>query len=126
MSNKVLLLASACSLALSTTAIAGQPMTLSDAQMDRVVAGAIGSATSLADALGNLQAQTLTFHPWVCGFGSWQCSCARAVNRLCILTIAPGNSNFQVLRDRAYALITPRAAPSELRQYQTTGRLELP
>jgi hypothetical protein len=60
MSNKVLLLASACSFALSSTAIAGQPVTLSDAQMDRVVAGAIGSATSLADALGNLQAQTLT------------------------------------------------------------------
>ena len=61
MKNKVLLLASAWSFALAGTAIAGQPVALSDAQMDRVVAGGVGSASSLADALGNLQAQTLTF-----------------------------------------------------------------
>jgi len=61
MKNKVLLLASAWSFALSSTAIAGQPVALSDAQMDRVVAGAVASATGLADALGNLEAQTLTF-----------------------------------------------------------------
>jgi hypothetical protein len=60
MKNKVLLLASVSSFALSSTAIAGQPVRLSDTQMDRVVAGAVGSAIGLADALGNLEAQTLT------------------------------------------------------------------
>jgi hypothetical protein len=29
--------------------------------MDRVVAGAVGSASGVADALGNLEAQTVTF-----------------------------------------------------------------
>jgi hypothetical protein len=61
MKNKFLLLASAWSFALSSNDIAGQPVALSDAQMDRVVAGAVGSATGLAEALGNLQAQTTTF-----------------------------------------------------------------
>jgi hypothetical protein len=55
-------LATAWLFALVSPAAAGQqPLRLSDAQMDRVTAGAVGSATSLADALGNLQAQTLTF-----------------------------------------------------------------
>jgi hypothetical protein len=61
MKNKVLLLAFAWSFALPSAAIAGQPVMLTDAQMDRVVAGTIASATGLADALGNLAAQTLTF-----------------------------------------------------------------
>ena len=41
-------------------AIAGQPVTLSDVQMDRVVAGVVGSATGRAEALGNLGAQSVT------------------------------------------------------------------
>jgi|SRR6516162_2490358 hypothetical protein len=61
MKNKVLLLAFVGGFALSGTAIARQPMRLSDAQMDRVVAGAVSSAVGLAEALGNLEAQTLTF-----------------------------------------------------------------
>jgi hypothetical protein len=61
MKNKVLLLAFAWSFALASAASAGQPIVLSDAQMDRVVAGAVASATGLADALGNLEAQTLNF-----------------------------------------------------------------
>ena len=59
MKNKLLLLAGAL-FALAGAAIAGQPLTLSDAQLDRVVAGAVGSAVGAADALGNLQAQTVT------------------------------------------------------------------
>ena len=60
MKQKLLLLASASMFALAGTAVAGQPLKLSDAQMDRVVAGVVGSAVGLADALGNLQAQTVT------------------------------------------------------------------
>src|SRR5262249_49442071 len=61
MKVKFFLFASGCTFALASGATAGQPVTLSDGQMDRVVAGAVGSANSLADALGNLEAQTLTF-----------------------------------------------------------------
>ena len=61
MKNKLLLLAGATAFALAGAAVAGQPLTLSDAQMDRVVAGAVGSASGVADALGNLEAQTVTF-----------------------------------------------------------------
>ena len=60
MNNKLLLSAGASTFALAGAAIAGQPLTLSDAQMDRVSAGAVGSASSVADALGNLEAQTVT------------------------------------------------------------------
>jgi hypothetical protein len=62
MKNKLLLLLAASTFGLSGgAAVAGQPLMLSDAQMDRVVAaGALGSATSLAEALGNLNAQTVT------------------------------------------------------------------
>ena len=60
MRNKLLLLAGAATVMLASAAGAGQPMVLSDAQMDRVAAGAVGSAASLADALGNLDAQTVT------------------------------------------------------------------
>lgn len=61
MKAQFLPLAAAWMFALVSPATAGQPLTLSDAQMDRVTAGAVGSATSLADAWGNLEAQTLTF-----------------------------------------------------------------
>ena len=61
MKNKLLLLAGASTFALAGAVVAGQLVTLSDAQMDRVVAGAMGSAKGLADALGNLEAQTVTF-----------------------------------------------------------------
>src|SRR5436305_6387488 len=61
MKAQFLPLAAAWMSALVTPATAGQPLRLSDAQMDRVTAGAVGSATSSADALGNLAAQTLTF-----------------------------------------------------------------
>jgi hypothetical protein len=61
MRNKFILFAAASTLACAGTAIAGQPVRLTDAQMDRVVAGAVGSATGLAEALGNLEAQTLSF-----------------------------------------------------------------
>ena len=61
MKTKVLLVASAWSFAMAGIAIAGQPMALSDAQMDRVVAGAGGSAAGRSDALGHRQAQTVTF-----------------------------------------------------------------
>ena len=60
MKEKLLLFAGASMFVLAGTAVAGQPLRLSDAQMDRVVAGAVGSAVGLADALGNLQAQTVT------------------------------------------------------------------
>jgi hypothetical protein len=60
MKTKLLLLAGAASFAFASVAAAGQPVVLSDAQMGRVAAGAVGSATSLADALGNLEAQTVT------------------------------------------------------------------
>jgi len=58
MRKKLFLLAGAAVMFAGTTT-AGQPMLLSDAQMDRVAAGTIGSATSLARALGNLDAQTV-------------------------------------------------------------------
>jgi hypothetical protein len=45
---------------ISGAAIAGQPVTLSDVQMDRVVAGVVGSATGRAKAMGNLGAQSVT------------------------------------------------------------------
>jgi hypothetical protein len=61
MKNKLLLLAGASMFTLTGAAIAGQPVLLSDAQMDRVVSGAVGSATGVAEALGNLEAQTVTF-----------------------------------------------------------------
>lgn len=61
MKDKFLLLAGASIFVFANAAIAGQPVQLTDAQMDRVVAGGVASATGLADALGNLQAQTLTF-----------------------------------------------------------------
>lgn len=61
MKTKFGLLAGASTFAFAAVAIAGQPVTLSDVQMDRVVAGAVASASGLADALGNLEAQTLTF-----------------------------------------------------------------
>ena len=60
MKYKLGLLAGASALALASATTWGQPLVLSDAQMDRVAAGAVGSATGLADALGNLQAQTVT------------------------------------------------------------------
>jgi len=60
MKQKLLLFASASMFAVAGAAVAGQPLKLSDAQMDRVVAGAVGSAIGLADALGNLQVQTVT------------------------------------------------------------------
>jgi hypothetical protein len=61
MNRKLLLLAGAFTFASASVADAGQPLMLSDAQMDRVVAGAVGSASGVADALGNLAAQTVTF-----------------------------------------------------------------
>lgn len=61
MRNKFLLLAVASTLACAGTAIAGQPVRLTDTQMDRVTAGAVASAIGSAEALGNLAAQTLTF-----------------------------------------------------------------
>ena len=61
MKNKFLLLAGASIFAFASAAIAGQPVQLTDAQMDRVLAGGVASASGLAGALGNLQAQTLTF-----------------------------------------------------------------
>jgi hypothetical protein len=61
MKNKFRLLFGASMFAFPIAATAGQPVVLSDAQMDRVVAGAVASAAGLADALGNLEAQTLTF-----------------------------------------------------------------
>jgi hypothetical protein len=60
MKNKLLLLVGASVLALVSGATCGQPLMLSDAQMDCVAAGAVGSATGLAVALGNLEAQTVT------------------------------------------------------------------
>jgi hypothetical protein len=60
MNSKLFLLVSVSTCALVGNAVAGQPFQLSDAQMDRVVAGAAGSAIGLADALGNLEAQTVT------------------------------------------------------------------
>jgi electron transfer flavoprotein alpha/beta subunit len=60
MKKKLLLLVGVSTLILASAPIAGQPLSLSDAQMDRVAAGAVGSATGLADALGNLEAQTVT------------------------------------------------------------------
>jgi hypothetical protein len=61
MKTKSLLLASAWTFVLASAANAGQPLALSDAQMDRVVAaGGIAAATGQAGALGNLDAQTLT------------------------------------------------------------------
>jgi hypothetical protein len=60
MKSKLLLLAGALTFASAGVANAGQPMMLSDAQMDRVVAGAVGAASGVADALGNLAAQTVT------------------------------------------------------------------
>ena len=61
MKAQFLSLFAASMFALVSHATAGQPRALSDAQMDRVTAGAVGSATSLADASGNLEAQALTF-----------------------------------------------------------------
>jgi hypothetical protein len=61
MKNKLFLFAGASMIVLAGAALAGQPLTLSDAQMDRVSAGAVGSASGVADALGNLEAQTVTF-----------------------------------------------------------------
>ena len=49
MKQKLLLFASASVFALAGTAVAGQPLKLSDAQMDRVAAGTVGSA-ALANA----------------------------------------------------------------------------
>jgi hypothetical protein len=60
MKSKLLLLVGAFTFASAGFTNAGQPLTLSDAQMDRVVAGAVGSAAGVADALGNLDAQTVT------------------------------------------------------------------
>jgi hypothetical protein len=60
MKQKLFVSASASMLILAGTTVAGQPLKLSDAQMDRVAAGAVGSAIGLAGALGNLQAQTVT------------------------------------------------------------------
>ena len=54
-------LATAGMFALVSPAAAGQPLRLSDTQMDRVTAGAVGSASGLANARGNLEASTLTF-----------------------------------------------------------------
>ena len=59
MKQSLFLFASAPILILAGTVVAGQPLKLSNAQMDRVAAGAVGSAIGLADALGNLQAQTV-------------------------------------------------------------------
>ncbi len=42
-------------------ATAGHYVVLTDAEMDRVAAGAAASAVSAADALGNLAAETVTF-----------------------------------------------------------------
>ena len=60
MNKNLFLLTGTLIVALAGIAKAGQPLKLSDAQMDRVAAGAVGSATGLADALGNLEAQTVT------------------------------------------------------------------
>jgi hypothetical protein len=60
MIKRMLLFASASTFAILGAAVAGQPVKLSDAQMDRVVAGAVGAASGVADALGNLEAQTVT------------------------------------------------------------------
>lgn len=60
MKSKLLVLAGALTLASAGVANAGQPVMLSDAQMDRVVAGAVGAASGVANALGNLEAQTVT------------------------------------------------------------------
>ena len=60
MKKKLLLLVSVSTFILAGAPIAGQPLSLSDVQMDRVVAGAVGLATGLAGALGNLEAQTVT------------------------------------------------------------------
>jgi len=60
MKNILLLLAGSSIFAIASASSWAQPMILSDAQMDRVAAGAVGAATGLADALGNLGAQTVT------------------------------------------------------------------
>lgn len=60
MNSKLLFLVGASMFAAVGNASAGQPLALSDTQMDRVVAGTAGSAIGLADALGNLEAQTVT------------------------------------------------------------------
>jgi hypothetical protein len=60
MKKWLLLLAGASTFAFASAATGGQPMVLSDSQMDRVAAGAVGLATGSADALGNLEAQTVT------------------------------------------------------------------
>jgi len=59
MKKKLFLLVGVATLILASVPIAGQPLSLSDAQMDRVTAGAVGAATGLADAF-NLESQTVT------------------------------------------------------------------
>ena len=54
------LAAGAALLALAGTAYAGQPMALSDNQMDRVTAGATGIANAASVALGELFADTIS------------------------------------------------------------------
>jgi ABC-type amino acid transport substrate-binding protein len=54
------MLAGASLIALAGAANAAQPMALSDAQMDRVTAGAAATANAAALALGDFDATTLT------------------------------------------------------------------
>ena len=61
MTNKFFsLVASAALLALAGTAYAGQPLPLSDKQMDGVTAGATALANAAATALGEIEAVTVT------------------------------------------------------------------
>jgi hypothetical protein len=50
-----------CILGINGAAFAGEVKFLTDAQLDRVAAGALGSATGMGSASGNLAAQALTF-----------------------------------------------------------------
>jgi hypothetical protein len=105
MKNKLLLLAGALSFALAGAAIAGQPLTLSDAQLDRVVAGAVGSAVGAADALGNLQAQTVTLALSSADFGPRKCPCDGPIGCFRLLPALAGSGEFSIRRDRASALV---------------------
>jgi hypothetical protein len=59
--NKMLsLIAGGALLALASTAYAGQPLQLSERQMDRVTAGGVGLANAAALALGDALADTAT------------------------------------------------------------------
>jgi len=61
MTNKLSsLVAGAALLALAGTAYAGQPLPLSDKQMDGVTAGASALANAAATALGEIEAVTVT------------------------------------------------------------------